>query len=274
MPELPEVETIARSLRAGSAGPPLPGKHITRISSRWPRHFREPSLRTFRRRIYGQVIQNVDRRGKYLVFPLDDETMLIHLRMSGDLRITPKTEPRGRYEHTIFHLDNGWDLRFSDARKFGRVSLLRDPADFLGQLGPEPLADEFSTDVLALRLSKHKRMIKPLLLDQSFLAGIGNIYADEALHIARLHPLRRSDTLSMEEVSSLWEGIRKALEAGLLHNGASIDWVYRGGDYQNHFLVYGRTGEPCPECGNPIQRIVVGQRGTHYCAQCQPEVRE
>ena len=274
MPELPEVETIARSLRAGSAGPPLPGRRIERVSTRWPRHFREPVLRTFRRRIHGQVIQDVARRGKYLVFPLQNDTLLIHLRMSGDLRVMPSEEPRDRCEHTLFRLDNDWDLRFSDARKFGRISLLRDPTDFLNQLGPEPLAPEFSADDLGLRLAKHKRMLKPLLLDQSFLAGIGNIYADEALHIAGLHPLRRSDMLSTNEVFALWEGIRKALEAGLLHNGASIDWVYRGGDYQHHFRVYGRAGEPCQECGNAIKRIVVGQRGTHYCARCQPEVRE
>ncbi len=200
--------------------------------------------------------------------------MLIHLRMSGDLRLAPTEEARDRFEHTLFHLDNGWDLRFSDARKFGRISLLRDPTEFLSQLGPEPLAPEFSAEQLAKKLAKHKRMLKPLLLDQSFLAGIGNIYTDEALHIARLHPMRRSDTLSMDETVSLWEGIRKALEAGLLHNGASIDWVYRGGDYQHHFRVYGRAGEPCMECGNPIERIVVGQRGTHFCAHCQLEVRE
>jgi formamidopyrimidine-DNA glycosylase len=274
MPELPEVETIARSLRAGSGGPALPGRRIAGISSRWPRHFREPSLRTFRRRISGQAIQDVARRGKYLVFPLETETMLIHLRMSGDLRLAPTEEPRARFEHTLFHLDNDWDLRFSDARKFGRISLFRDPAGFLSRLGPEPLDPEFSPAVLAQRLAGHKRMLKPLLLDQSFLAGIGNIYADEALHFAHLHPLRRSDSLSMEEAVSLWEGIHRALEAGLLHNGASIDWVYRGGDYQHHFRVYGRTGEPCPDCGNPVERIVVGQRGTHFCAQCQLEVQE
>jgi formamidopyrimidine-DNA glycosylase len=274
MPELPEVETIARSLRVGSAGPALPGRRIERIRTRWPRHFREPALTSFRRRISGQVVQNVIRRGKYLVFPLEGETMLIHLRMSGDLRLAPTVEARQRFEHTLFQLDNGWDLRFSDARKFGRISLLRDPTAFLNRLGPEPLGDEFTPQALGQRLSQHKRMLKPLLLDQAFIAGIGNIYADETLHLARLHPLRRSDTLDPQEVVALWEGIRKALEDGLLHNGASIDWVYRGGDYQHHFHVYGRAGEACYVCGSPIMRTVVGQRGTHFCPECQPEVQE
>jgi formamidopyrimidine-DNA glycosylase len=273
MPELPEVETIARSLRSGSAGPALPGRRIERIRTRWPRHFREPALTSFRRRISGQVVQNVIRRGKYLVFPLEGETMLIHLRMSGDLRLAPTEETRQRFEHTLFQLDNGWDLRFSDARKFGRISLLRDPTAFLNRLGPEPLGDEFTPQALGRRLSQHKRMLKPLLLDQAFIAGIGNIYADEALHLARLHPLRRSDTLDPHEVVALWEGIRTALEDGLLHNGASIDWVYRGGDYQHHFHVYGRAGEACYVCSNPIMRTVVGQRGTHFCPECQPEVK-
>ena len=273
MPELPEVETIARSLRMGSAGPALPGRRIERIKTRWPRHFREPALATFRRRIAGQVVQDVTRRGKYLVFPLEGETMLIHLRMSGDLRLAPTEEARQRFEHTVFQLDNDWDLRFSDARKFGRISLLRDPTAFLNRLGPEPLGDAFTPQALGQRLSRHRRMLKPLLLDQAFIAGIGNIYADEALFLAGLHPLRRSDTLDSQEVVALWQGIRKALEDGLLHNGASIDWVYRGGDYQHHFLVYGRDGEACFVCGNPIMRTVVGQRGTHFCPECQPEVQ-
>jgi formamidopyrimidine-DNA glycosylase len=272
MPELPEVETIARTLREGDHGLSLPGHHIIGVTANWPRHFKAPQLPAFRRRIKGQRVLDVGRRGKYLLFPLERGTMLIHLRMSGDLRLAPSDASPGRFEHTRFHLDNGWDLRFSDARKFGRVSLVDDVQHALRSLGPEPLESGFTPEVLADRLKAHRRMLKPLLLDQSFIAGIGNIYADEALHIAGLHPLRRSDSLDTSEAHALWQGIREALQSGLKHNGASIDWVYRGGSFQNHFRVYGREGESCPVCGKAITRIVVGQRGTHLCTGCQPEV--
>jgi formamidopyrimidine-DNA glycosylase len=271
MPELPEVETIARQLRSGgSAHPPLPGRIIDRVTLRWPRHIAVPPAARFRREILGRTIRDVDRRGKYLVFPLDRGTLLIHLKMSGDLGLFPSAEPPGRYDHTVFHLDGGWDLRFGDARKFGKVFLLDDPSRVLVALGPEPLSREFTARRLGQSLRRHTRALKPLLLDQAFLAGVGNIYADEALHRARLHPLRRSDSLADEEVRRLWRGVRAALRAGLRHNGASIDWVYRGGDFQNHFRVYQRAGEPCPACGATIRRIVVGQRGTHFCPTCQP----
>jgi formamidopyrimidine-DNA glycosylase len=142
--------------------------------------------------------------------------------------------------------------------------------DVTGALGPEPLAPGFTARHLGQRLAGRKRRLKPLLLDQTFLAGVGNIYADEALHRAGLHPLRRSDALKPEEVRALWRAIRGALRAGLRHNGASIDWVYRGGSFQSLFRVYDRAGEPCRRCGTPIRRIVVGQRGTHFCPRCQP----
>lgn len=272
MPELPEVETIARALRDGDGAIALPGRRIKRVAIHWESHIAVPSPRRFRKRLQGQTIQDVSRRGKYLVIPLDRDTLLIHLRMSGDLALRPSGTPREKHDHTIFDLDNGWDLRFNDARKFGRVYLLADPQDELGKLGPEPLDPEFDPQALERRLSRHRRMLKPLLLDQSFIAGLGNIYADEALHRAGIHPLRRSYELTAEEIRRLWEGIRKSLEDGISHNGASIDWVYRGGDFQHHFRVYGRSGEPCPECGTDIERIVVGQRGTHICPSCQREV--
>ncbi len=271
MPELPEVETIARALREGKDGPPLPGKHIVAVTIKWPRHFERPKARTARKRLTGRRIESVSRRGKYLVMRLDEGTLLIHLRMSGDLRLEPAGQPPGRFDHTIFHLGGDWELRFSDARKFGRIWWLQDPQLELGKLGPEPLSDDFTTDWLAAAANSRKRMLKPLLLDQSFLAGVGNIYADEALHRAGLHPRRRSDSLSNVEIEALYHGIREALSAGLRHCGASIDWVYRGGDFQNHFRVHRREGLPCPECGTPIERIVVGQRGTYLCPRCQRE---
>jgi formamidopyrimidine-DNA glycosylase len=217
------------------------------------------------------MILDVHRRGKYLVFPLDEGTMLIHLRMSGDMEMVPFGSPPGRFDRTIFRLAAPWELRFSDARKFGKIHLLADPQDVLGVLGPEPLDDDFTAKDLAARLSRHRRMIKPLLLDQHFIAGLGNIYVDEGLHRAGIHPLRISDSLKDDEIRALWRGIRAALRTGLRHNGASIDWVYRGGRFQDRLRVYQRTGKPCVRCKTPIERIVVAQRGTHFCPLCQPE---
>lgn len=271
MPELPEVETIARSLRLGYDGtPPLPGARILRAELNWERHISRPSPAQFKRRIRNRRIESVDRRGKYLVFPLDQGTLLIHLRMTGDLSLNKLGEPRGRYDHTVLHLDNDHELRFSDARKFGKVFLVDDPETIFATLGPEPLSDEFTVDVLQERLEGRSRGLKGLLLDQSFVAGVGNIYADEALHRARLHPLHGADELDSSQIQQLWHGIRTSLAAGLAANGASIDWVYRGGSYQDQFLVYGREGEPCPKCGSAIQKIIVAQRGTHFCPTCQP----
>lgn len=271
MPELPEVETIARFLRSGEQALPLPGRRIVQFSTTWPRHVERPSISSFRRRIKGRTIQTVERRAKYLLFPLDDGMLLIHLRMSGDLYMRPPGSEEDPYVHSRFHLDNGWQLRFSDARKFGRIYWTRDPQEVLGDLGPEPLEDEFTVALLLESLHARKRQLKPLLLDQSFVAGLGNIYVDEALHRARIHPLRRSDTLSQPEIEALWDSIRTTLQDGIHHNGASIDWVYRGGDYQNHFQVYKQEGQPCVFCSETIRRIIVGQRGTYFCPNCQRE---
>jgi formamidopyrimidine-DNA glycosylase len=271
MPELPEVESIVQRLREGKEAIPLIGRKVTHVSLRWPRHIVQPSVSTFRKRIKERVIKVIRRRGKYIVFELDEGNLLIHLRMSGDLSMAPDEKPRVLYEHTIFYLDKPWQLRFSDARKFGLIYYLKDPGTILNRLGPEPLDPAFTADLLAQMCKEHHRMLKPLLLDQSFLAGLGNIYTDEALHYARLHPRIPSDSLSMNQVEQLWHGIQETLREGLRQNGASIDWVYRGGNFQNHFRVYQRTGEPCPICSTPIERIVVGQRGTHFCPNCQPE---
>jgi len=245
--------------------------YIRQAELHWPRHVAAPSPTAFKRRIRGRRIDDVQRRAKYLVLPLDQGTLLVHLKMTGDLCLARAETPRGPYDHTIFHLDEGWELRFSDARKFGKVYLLDRPADVLGNLGPEPLADEFTSQRLADQLDSRSRAIKPLLLDQRFVAGLGNIYADEALHRAGIHPLTPANKLSEAQIENLWQSIRRSLQEGIAKNGASLDWVYQGGDYQNHFLVYGRAGEPCPTCGQLIARIVVAQRGTHFCPACQPE---
>jgi formamidopyrimidine-DNA glycosylase len=272
MPELPEVETIVRQLNQGQPAhvSSIIGKQIERVTVKWPRHVARPSARAVQRELPGQTVQALTRRGKYLIFELSGGVMLIHLKMSGDLKLVGPDAPADRYARTIFHFTDGSALRFNDARKFGKVFWVSRAEEVTGALGPEPLEASFTAARLGRMLAERQRALKPLLLDQTFIAGLGNIYTDEALHRAGLHPLRRSDTLTPAEVKALWRAIRQTLQLGIRTNGASLDWVYRGGDMQHHFRVYDRAGKPCPTCGTPIRRIVVGQRGTHYCPQCQP----
>ncbi|GAB4484925.1 MAG: bifunctional DNA-formamidopyrimidine glycosylase/DNA-(apurinic or apyrimidinic site) lyase [Anaerolineales bacterium] len=264
MPELPEVETIARSLR-----PELAGRTIYSTSLLWKRTLAFPSPEEFAAQIGGREITGVGRRAKYLHIQLADLHLFIHLRMSGDLYLRPLPCQPEKHDRIILELSDGRVLVFNDPRKFGRAWLTAHPEDVIGGLGPEPLDPAFTPQELHARLKQHRRQLKPLLLDQSFLAGLGNIYTDEALHLSGLHPLRISDTIHHEEARQLYHAIQTVLMAGIEHNGASIDWVYRGGDFQNYFRVYGREAEPCPRCGTPIERLIVGQRSTHICPQCQ-----
>jgi formamidopyrimidine-DNA glycosylase len=172
----------------------------------------------------------------------------------------------------IFILGNGKHLIFEDARKFGRIWLLSDPQQELGDLGPEPLSEELTVEQFHQMLQGSKRQLKPLLMDQTFLAGLGNIYTDESLFKAKLHPLSIASELSFDQTAVLLKAIRETLLEGIQRNGASIDWAYRGGDFQNHFSVYGKKGKPCPICGTPVKRIVIGQRGTHFCPSCQKRI--
>jgi formamidopyrimidine-DNA glycosylase len=277
MPELPEVETIARYLRDGKDGPSLNGVAISAADVLWERTIAEPRLADFLQRIIGQAVVSIGRRAKFLVLQLTRDCLLVHLRMSGDLRLEPNADEHGQtrlpaaHDRVIFHLENGWRLVFNDPRKFGRVWLVEDAQSVLGGLGPEPLADDFSAARLYALLHPHNRQLKPLLLDQSVLAGLGNIYTDESLYLARLHPNQLASRLTPEDAARLWQAIRTVLEEGIRRNGASIDWVYRGGDFQNSFRVYQRTGMLCAVCGTVIERKLVGQRGTHFCPVCQPE---
>ena len=277
MPELPEVETIVRTLR-----PDLVGRTILSAEVRWARTLATPSARKFKQEVTGQKILEVGRRAKFLKLQLSDFTLLIHLRMSGDLVIkeadaAPEKHDRLRLLLSALRTarkraaeDGGSSvLVFNDTRKFGRVWLIANPEDVLGGLGPEPLGDEFTPQWLYENLQARRRQLKPLLLDQSFLAGLGNIYTDESLHLAKLNPLAMSNSVKREQAEALHEAIRFVLSEGIRRNGASIDWVYRGGEFQNYFRVYDRDGQPCPACGTPIQKLVVGQRGTHICPTCQ-----
>jgi formamidopyrimidine-DNA glycosylase len=264
MPELPEVETIARTLR-----PALIGKTILSADLRWARTLAFPSPAAFKKRVKGQQIESITRRAKFLDLQLSDRHLIIHLRMSGDLLVVLGGYQPAKHDRLIAQLSGNTSLIFSDPRKFGRVWLVEDTTELFRDLGMEPLSDGFSSGWLYSALGNRQRQLKPLLLDQSFIAGLGNIYTDEALHLAKLHPLTQSNEITRKQVSGLWRAIREVLDEGIRRNGASIDWVYRGGDFQNHFRVYGRTGEPCPVCRTPIERITVGQRGTHFCPHCQ-----
>jgi formamidopyrimidine-DNA glycosylase len=274
MPELPEVETSVRALRKPLVGRTITGvvfpKDPGRTINMTPAHMAQ--------RIAGQRIEQITRRAKYLVFQLDGDTLVVHLKMTGHLYVVPPAEesPFDRWLRVRFALDNGRELRFSDARRFGRVYLCSRPEEVLPDLGPEPLDETFTLDVLRQRLAGRKGVLKSLLLNQAFIAGIGNIYADEALHIARLHPLRTADSLTDAEIARLYEGIRQALNDGVRYEGASINWYRKPdgtrGDSQSHLRVYrehGHLDRPCPDCGGPITKIRVGQRGTHFCPICQ-----
>lgn len=274
MPELPEVETVVSDLH--EAG--LVGRRLTGAGVHWPRSIASPSVAAFKRQLRGARIVDITRRGKYIVMRLaDDRTLCIHLRMTGRFRHVRRSTPRDPHEHVVLHMDNGYDLRFHDTRKFGRWTLSRGLPDALQRLGPEPLDARFTSARFRHRLPGRKRRIKPLLLDQQFIAGIGNIYADEALFAARIHPMRRSDSLTGDEQRRLYRAIRRVLRQGVRHMGTTLGTgaanFYsvsgRRGRNADRLKVFRRAGQPCPACGATIERIIVGQRSTHICPACQ-----
>ncbi|MBQ6509082.1 MAG: bifunctional DNA-formamidopyrimidine glycosylase/DNA-(apurinic or apyrimidinic site) lyase [Flexilinea sp.] len=272
MPELPEVETIVRSLRSGGmTGQPIINRQINSVDL-----FNLKTLvfggtpEEAERLLSGAEILSVGRRAKYILIETDRPWILIHLRMSGDLRCEADDgTPLRPHDRMVFHFADGMRLVFNDVRKFGRIWVTEDPESELDGLGIEPLDEGFTAARLKKGLSGQRRMIKTILLDQRFIAGIGNIYADESLFDAGILPTRTGDSLSMAECRRLRDSIRKTLEHAIEQNGSSFDWAYKGGHFQNEFRVYQRKGEPCSRCGTPIERITVGQRGTHFCPKCQ-----
>jgi formamidopyrimidine-DNA glycosylase len=272
MPELPEVETVVRILR-----PRLEGRTITGAKVRWRRTV---GARDFERKVIGARVVRVWRRAKYIVADLERKSqpagsIVGHLRMTGMLHVQPKAYERGTHDRVELSLDNGKVLHFTDPRKFGRLQFHADPKRLLSDLGPEPLSDEFTPEWLFDSLRARRRLLKPLLLDQSFIAGLGNIYVDESLHRAGLHPLARSGRITRASAGKLRDAIRAVLAEAIAREGSSFDAWYRtpdgnAGSFQDEFRVYGREGEACMKCDAPIQRIVVGQRGTHFCPKCQP----
>jgi len=279
MPELPEVETIARELR-----PLLVGKTITNVWFDWPNQIKHPAPEDFAGAATGREILAVDRRGKWLVLSLSGLAVLaIQVKMTGQLDVEAPDTPRDGHVHAIFGLSSREELRMRDPRKFGRLGLYRrdeagailgadDAGELFAGFGPEPLDQDFSLRVFRRRLRARRGRLKTLLMNQQFLAGVGNIYADEALWRARVHPLRSAAGLRPEHERRLYDALRAVLSEAIDRRGSSVD-DYRApsgrGEMQNFLNIYGRTGKPCPRCGRTTRRIVVNARSTHFCSWCQ-----
>jgi formamidopyrimidine-DNA glycosylase len=273
MPELPEVETVVRDLRTAR----IAGRKICRAEIFHPSVIAGIAPRAFVRRLTGRRITAVTRRAKFIVFRLDDgELLTLHLRMTGQLHLLREAR-RDKHDHLRLTLSDGRMLIYHDPRRFGRWKLAGAEAKLFEALGPEPLDDGLTAAEVAARLRRHHRQLKPLLLDQTFLAGLGNIYADEALFAARLHPRRRAHTVKPEQARALLAAIRRILKAAIRARGTTLGLgegnfasPYRmHGTFKLKLKAYDRTGAPCTRCGTPIKRIIVGQRSTHFCPQCQ-----
>lgn len=268
MPELPEVETVARDLRRL-----LCGQVIRDVQVYWERTIATPSPEEFRAGLLAQRIRGADRRGKFVVLHLGRGDLLVHMRMTGQLLVVPAdTTPDCRYLRVALTLD-GKRLLFNDMRKFGRMYLVPDAGVALGSLGPEPLEACFTDERLAACLRGRRGAIKPLLLQQDVVAGIGNIYADEALHAAGIAPQRQAHTLDRSEVAALHAGIRSELERGVGNRGTTLsdyrDAEGHEGEHREYLRVYGRAGRPCSRCGAEIVRCRVGGRSSFHCPRCQ-----
>jgi formamidopyrimidine-DNA glycosylase len=280
MPELPEVETVARDLRPRLVGATIAGARI-----RWLRTLRSGDPEAFVRAIEGRRVEAVGRRAKLVVIELSGGTAItIHLKMTGQLFVVEAERPEDPYIRAVIELDDGRELRFRDIRKFGRIGIARrdgTAGDLVGELGgpkgfrgfgPEPLDPGFTVAAFRRRIRGRRGRLKPLLMDQAFLAGVGNIYADEALWAARLHPLRSAGTLRPGDEGRLYRALRTILAEAVERRGSSIDDYTApdgDGEMQERLQVYQRTGEPCPRCGRPVRRVVVGGRATHFCSWCQ-----
>ncbi|HUR29761.1 MAG TPA: bifunctional DNA-formamidopyrimidine glycosylase/DNA-(apurinic or apyrimidinic site) lyase [Planctomycetota bacterium] len=275
MPELPEVETVVRLIR-----PRLVGRTVRSVDARWQRTLGGATVAEFSRALVGARVSAVWRRAKYLVFDLERRGkpaghLVGHLRMSGRMHVEDAQWDPGVHVRLSFTLDDGNVFHFIDVRKFGRLVFAQDLAHVFDGLGDEPLAKTFTPERLHALLAARKRRLKPLLLDQSVVAGLGNIYVDEALHRAKLHPLLLSTRVDLPAAKRLHSAVRTTLLAAIAREGSSFDTFYRTpegrpGSYQRQFRVYGRGGKPCRVCHATIIKFTVGQRGTHVCPRCQP----
>ncbi len=274
MPELPEVETVRRGLAQFVAG-----HTITDTVVYLPKAVRSMTSEEFKRSVAGQTIRSVGRRGKYLLIHLSGGiSLVVHLRMTGRLEYVPSDSPLHPHTRIVLHLDRGYDLRFMDMRTFGGMEAVADKvvSDHTGlsRLGPEPLSRDFTPEYMMNCARKRPGPVKGMLLNQDIAAGIGNIYADESLFQAGIHPCRAANSLSLAEWTSLCQAVRSSLKAGIRHRGTTVqnhqNLDGRPGSYQQRLKVYDRTGKPCPRCRTPIQKTRTAGRGTHFCPHCQP----
>ena len=271
MPELPEVETVRRGLERL-----VVGKTIGQVQVRYAKMI-GTGVDAFVHDLPGQTIEKIGRRGKYLLFYLTGGVLVSHLRMEGKYLFYPDAVPERKHAHVFFEMTDGGTLVYEDVRKFGTMELLRkdqlEPYFADRKLGPEPTEADFLLPPFAAALSRSKKPIKPYLLEQTLVVGLGNIYVDEALWRVRIHPARPAASLKPAEVKRLREQIIEVLQLGIEKRGSSIR-TYRNalgedGTMQDFLQVYGKTGQPCARCGSPIEKIKLGGRGTHLCPHCQ-----
>ncbi|NMH67989.1 DNA-formamidopyrimidine glycosylase [Bacillus sp. RO3] len=273
MPELPEVETVRRTLEML-----VVGKKIKDVSVFWPKMIKNPAeTDEFVHSLRGQEILEMRRRGKFLIFYLNDVALVSHLRMEGKYNVSDSQDPIEKHTHVIFHFTDGTELRYRDVRKFGTMHVFKKGEELLHlpllQLGPEPFQSGFTEDYLTNVLKKTERIVKATLLDQTVLVGLGNIYVDEALFRAGIHPDRKSKSLSRKEIKRLHQEIIDTLKEAVEMGGSTIrSYVNSQGQmgmFQQKLYVYSRKEEPCRNCGTPIEKKVSAGRGTHYCPSCQ-----
>lgn len=274
MPELPEVETYVRDLT-----PILDNRTVTGATVFWPRIIAVPTVEEFTQAMLGQRFTTFGRRGKYMLFGLaSGDTLIIHLRMTGRVIVSEHPLPPDKHTHVVFDLADGGQMHYQDSRKFGRLWLVANPTTVLYKLGEEPFAAAFDVDHLAAKLVGRASPIKALLLDQGVVAGVGNIYADESLFRAGIHPTRPGNSLTKDELTRLHNAIQTVLAHAIERHGSSLGRSSiqnyarpsgEAGEFQGEHKVFQRTGEPCLHCGRPIERIVITQRSTHFCPVCQ-----
>ncbi|MCE2982444.1 MAG: DNA-formamidopyrimidine glycosylase [Parachlamydia sp.] len=272
MPELPEVETIVSELRASK----IIGLHVNKAAVFWNRSIAIPDPFDFCERISGQTIQEIRRRGKYIVFNLSRDILLVHLRMTGRF-VFGSGDLINSHERVRLYLSDGRILHYLDQRKFGKWYLFEDTDEILPQIGLEPLEEGFTLQAFKSLLAGKKTKIKPFLMDQRHVAGLGNIYADEALWEAKIHPLRMASSLSDDEMEALHQAIMNVLKRGVENTGTSLGSARanyysvsgKKGGNQYGLNVFRRDGQPCPRCEATLLKIVVSQRGTHFCPKCQ-----
>lgn len=278
MPELPEVESVRKGLEEM-----VVGETIDKVEVRWPRIIESPEQHEFAKRLMGQTIETVRRRGKFLLFYFTNDVLISHLRMEGKYQIVEPEKDgrlprRDKHMHILFHLKSGRKLIYHDVRKFGRMSLVEKGTEFthksLMKLGPEPTREDFQLEEMQEFLKRRKKAIKGVLLDQQMVVGLGNIYADEVLFHAKIHPLTPANTLTDAEEIRLHEATIEIMTNAIKSGGTTIRTYLNAfgdeGSYQNQLKVYGKNGEACPNCGTEILKIKVAGRGTHFCPVCQP----